>query len=56
MGALKKAAVDGDIDAGSLMAGQAVGLADEIKPVKEVINELIIDAEKELETISKLLK
>jgi len=55
MGALKKAAVDGDVDGGSLMAGQAVGLADEIKSVKEVINELIIDAEKELENILKLL-
>ena len=55
MGALKQAAVDGDIDNGSLMAGQAVGLADEIKSVKEVINELIIDAEKELENISGLL-
>jgi len=55
MGALKQAAVDGDIDSGSLMAGQAVGLADEIKSVKEVINELIIDGEKELENISKRL-
>lgn len=56
MGALKKAAVDGDIDNGSLMAGQAVGLADEIKPVKDVIEELIIDAENELAKISILLK
>lgn len=56
MGALKKAAVDGDIDNGSLMAGQAVGLADEIKPVKEVIKELIIDAENELGKISEILK
>ena len=56
MGALKIAAVDGDIDNGSLMAGQAVGLADEIKPVKDVIEELIIDAENELAKISILLK
>ena len=55
IGALQKAAVNGDIDNGSLMAGQAVGLADEIKPVKEVVNELINDAEKELNYISESL-
>jgi len=53
IGALKKAAIDGDIEKGSLMAGQAVGLADEIKSVKDVIEELITDAETELDKISK---
>jgi len=55
IGALKKAAIDGDTEKGSLMAGQAVGLADEIKPVKAVIEELIVDAELELEKISNEL-
>jgi hypothetical protein len=37
------------------MAGQAVGLADEIKTVKEVLDELVCDAEQELELILKKL-
>ena len=35
MGALRKAVVDGDIIAGSLMAGQSVGLVDQIRPLKD---------------------
>lgn len=48
MGALKRAAVDGDVKHGSLMAGQSVGLVDQIKPIKEIFSELIADAEQEL--------
>lgn len=51
IGALRKAAIDGDIDNGSLMAGQSVGIVDRIVPVKELFNELINDANKELEFI-----
>ncbi len=55
IGALRKAVIDGDVDKGSLMAGQTVGLADEIKPVAAVIQELISNAETELERISTIL-
>lgn len=55
IGALRLAVIDGDVDRGSLMAGQTVGLADEIKPVEAVIEELVADAEKELERISHVL-
>jgi len=55
MGSLRNAVVDGDIEKGSLMAGQSVGLAKKIQPLKEIINELVSDAEKELERIKKLL-
>ena len=48
IGALRKAVVDGDVENGSLMAGQTVGLADEIMPVGKVIEELVVEAEKEL--------
>ncbi|MBF0275152.1 MAG: nitronate monooxygenase, partial [Nitrospinae bacterium] len=48
LGALRKAVVDGDIAHGSLMAGQSVGLVKEIMPVKDIINELVEDAEKAL--------
>ena len=55
MGALRKAVVDGDTDFGSLMAGQSVGLVDEIKPVKGIIDELVTDAEAELQAVKKKL-
>jgi len=40
-GALRKAVIDGDVDAGSLMAGQIVGLVKEEKSVTEIIESLV---------------
>lgn len=51
IGALRVAVQDGDVDFGSLMAGQSVGLVDSIKPVKEIIEELVSDAEKTFDQI-----
>ena len=51
VGALKKAAQDGDIERGSLMAGQSVGLVNKMQTMKEMFNEIIQDAETELEKI-----
>jgi len=56
MGALKKAVVEGDVNYGSLMAGQSVGLVHEIKPVKGLIEELLGDAEKELSLVKERLR
>ncbi len=56
MGALKKAVVDGDIIAGSLMAGQSVGLVDEVKSVKDIISDLVTDAELEFANVGKLFE
>ena len=55
VGALKDAAVDGNITKGSLMAGQSVGLVGEIKPLKGIIDEMVEDAEKELGRLKSLL-
>ena len=33
--------VDGDVEDGSLMAGQSVGMVDSEQPVREIINELL---------------
>lgn len=55
IGALRRAVVDGDIENGSLMAGQSVGMADEILPVKELVKELVTDAEKELVSVKNRL-
>ncbi len=40
-GKLKLAAIDGDMEMGSLMAGQICGMVSEIKPVKEIIEEIM---------------
>jgi len=53
IGGLHKAVIDGDVDNGSLMAGQAVGLAEEVKPVKDLIKELVCDGENELIKVAK---
>ena len=44
-GALRRAVVDGDIESGSLMAGQSVGMVSEIAPVADIIAELVAEAE-----------
>ncbi len=44
-GALRKAVIDGDIENGSLMAGQSVGMVGKIQPCKEIVDELIAQAE-----------
>jgi enoyl-[acyl-carrier protein] reductase II len=39
-GALRRAVVDGDIESGSVMAGQSVGMVTAIQPVAEILSEL----------------
>lgn len=41
VGSLRKAVLNGNLDEGSFMAGQTAGLIDEIKTVKEIIEEII---------------
>lgn len=55
-GALRRAVQDGDIDHGSLMAGQSVGLVDEIKSVKQLILDLVGEAEEAVKSVHHLLK
>ena len=55
MGGLRKAAVEGDVDHGSCMAGQSVGLVDKVQPMKEIFAELIEGAESELESVKARL-
>lgn len=44
-GSLRKAVVDGDVEAGSLMAGQSVGLVSDIKSAEKIITDLVAEAE-----------
>jgi enoyl-[acyl-carrier protein] reductase II len=55
VGALRNAAVDGDVTKGSLMAGQSVGLTDRTQPLNEIIAEMINDAEMELNRLKAVL-
>lgn len=47
-GALRRAVIDGDVDMGSLMAGQSVGMVTKEEPVADIIAELIEQAEEYL--------
>ncbi len=44
-GALRRAVVDGDIETGSLMAGQSVGMVTAEEPVASIIQSLVAEAE-----------
>jgi enoyl-[acyl-carrier protein] reductase II len=48
-GALRRAVIDGDVENGSVMAGQSVGMVTKIQPVREIIAELIAQAESHLQ-------
>ncbi|MCW2350281.1 MULTISPECIES: NAD(P)H-dependent flavin oxidoreductase [unclassified Sphingobium] len=43
-GALRRAVIDGDIENGSLMAGQSVGMVTKEEPVAEIITTLVAEA------------
>ncbi len=53
-GALRDAAVDGEVKTGSLMAGQSVGLVDCIMPIGDIIGEMVDDAETELQRLNRI--
>ena len=40
-GALRRAVIDGDVEHGSVMAGQSVGLVSAVQPVKDIIAEIV---------------
>ncbi len=53
-GKLKIAVIDGEVENGSVMAGQIAGMVSKIQPCKEIIEEIILDAQKQLAFVSKL--
>jgi len=44
-GALRRAVIDGDVETGSLMAGQSVGMVKDIRPTAEIVATLLEQAE-----------
>ena len=49
-GALRRAVIDGDVETGSVMAGQSVGMVTREEPVDAIIRELIDEAVEALES------
>ena len=45
--------IEGDVDEGSLLAGQIAGMIKEIKPVKDIIEEIVTEAEAVITGLSK---
>jgi enoyl-[acyl-carrier protein] reductase II len=50
---LRRAVQDGDVEFGSLMAGQSVGLVKDILPVQKIIDRISDEMQDELERIKK---
>ncbi len=52
-GALRRAVIEGDVARGSLMAGQSVGMVRKIRPVREILEELVMQAEEALARLER---
>lgn len=56
LGALKKAVIDGDVQNGSMMAGQVAGMLREIRPVKDILDDIYSGCIETLESIKGRLE
>jgi enoyl-[acyl-carrier protein] reductase II len=54
LGGLRRAVVDGDMDTGSVMAGQVCGQLNEIRPVADILDDLYTGAQKCLKQMGSL--
>ena len=55
VGSLRDAAVDGRVEEGSLMAGQSVGLVDEVQPLRTILQQLVDEADEAVGEVRKRL-
>ena len=55
-GRLRLACIEGDVDMGSVMAGQISGLIKEIKPVKEIIENIIAECDSVISRLNYLAR
>ena len=53
LGSLRRAVFDGDVDTGSFMAGQVAGMIHEIKPLRQIFEELMAGYEKVRKELSE---
>lgn len=54
-GSLKKACIDGDVNMGSVMAGQISGLVKEIKPAKVIIDDIVNECSEIINKVSVIV-
>jgi enoyl-[acyl-carrier protein] reductase II len=47
--------VDGDVEEGSLMAGQSVGILDKVQPLREILQEMVDEADQGLAEVHQRL-
>jgi enoyl-[acyl-carrier protein] reductase II len=55
VGSLRRAAIDGDVEHGSLMAGQSVGLVTRVQPLREILQEIVTDADRAVAEVRQRL-
>ncbi|ABW18997.1 enoyl-[acyl-carrier-protein] reductase FabK [Alkaliphilus oremlandii] len=55
-GKLKIAVIDGEVDNGSVMAGQIAGMVSKIQPCKEIIEEIIFEADQQLSLLGNFCR
>ncbi len=55
-GRLRMAAREGDVEHGSVMAGQIAGLVKDIKPTKKIIEDIINEAEDTIRTMNRAIE
>ena len=48
--------IEGDIEDGSLLAGQIAGLIKEIKPVRAIIEEIVAEAERIITSLQNVCR
>lgn len=53
IGSLQRAAVEGDLERGSFMMGQGAGLVHEVKSIKEIIDDLISESIREINSLGR---
>ena len=52
-GTLRRAAIEGDVKAGSVMIGQISGMINDIKPCAQIIQDIMADTERVLDSLKQ---
>ena len=55
IGSLRNAAVEGDVEHGSLMAGQSVGILNQVQPLRDILQELVDEADRGIRDVEERL-
>lgn len=56
VGSLRRAVQEGDVERGSFMAGQCAGLIDDIKPVKQIVEDVMKEFKETIERLKKYVE